>query len=610
MRASPAAPARIFHSEKVAQTVKSAVTQVAKLATAATVWTVCRFGNRRHSRFGNLRYSCSARSCRTRYEICGLAFLLLLSLAFGAQISAEGAGFLRTQGQDMVDESGRKVLLRGVGLGNWMLPEGYMWRFGKDADRPRKIEKAVSDLIGPGNAVRFWAEFRKQYITQADVRRIAELGFNSVRPALDARLFLTEGDQAAYLDEGFGLLDNLVRWCKQEGIYVIIDMHAAPGGQTGQNIDDSLNDTPGLFIDRRNQDRLVDLWVRIANRYKDEPTVAAYDLLNEPLPERTGAAAKYKRELEPLYRRTTKAIREIDTKHMITLEGADWANDWSVFSARFDDNMFYQFHYYCWSQPDTLNNIGRFLAWRDRLHAPIWAGETGEKDAVIYWGTTQYFEKENIGWSFWPWKKMDTRTTPYSITPPDGWGEITDFTKGNGKPSKETAQRALDQLLKNIRLENCVYYPDVVNALFRRVPGRVEAENYGPDGQNKSYFIADCSQKAGHYRTSEPVPIELIGTSGGRGHSEQAIKLKAAEWTAYAINSQSARSCSAVVNVRAENPPAVFQLSLNDSSQEVTITERGWTELKLGPVNFAAGTNRLKIQVKRGPIYFDWVDFR
>jgi len=250
----------------------------------------------------------------------------------------------------MIDENGNKILLQGVGLGNWMLPEGYMWKFGEQGDRPRKIEKIVSDLIGPENAARFWAEFRKDYITQADIARIAELGFNSVRPALNSRLFLTEGDDAAYIDEGFQLLDNLVSWCRQHEVYVIIDMHGAPGGQTGANIDDSPDDRPGLFMEERNQDRLVDLWVKIAGRYKDEPTVVGYDLLNEPLPQRTGAAQKYKDRLEPLYKRITAAIREVGTRHMITLEGADWANDWSVFSTPFDDNLFYQFHFYCWNR--------------------------------------------------------------------------------------------------------------------------------------------------------------------------------------------------------------------------------------------------------------------
>ena len=107
--------------------------------------------------------------------------------------------------------------------------------------------------------------------------------------------------------------------------------------------------------------------MRIATRYKDEPTVAAYDLLNEPLPKRTGAAAKYKDQLEPLYRRITKAIRAIDKRHMITLEGYDWANNWSVFSSRFDDNLVYQFHYYCWDNPTELKSIHKYLTERKRL---------------------------------------------------------------------------------------------------------------------------------------------------------------------------------------------------------------------------------------------------
>ena len=298
-----------------------------------------------------------------------LVLYLLLPSGLIFQRVGHAAGFLHVHGEDIVDDSGHKVMLRGVGLGNWMLPEGYMWRFGAAGDRPRRIEKIVSDLIGSDQAGQFWKQYRSQYVSEKDIQRIAELGFNSVRPALDARLFLTEGEKPVDVDEGFELLDNLIRWCKQSGIYVIIDMHAAPGGQTGQNIDDSANDQPLLFSEPKNQDLLVKLWVRIATRYKDEPTVAAYDLLNEPLPERTGAAAKYKDQLEPLYRRITQAIRAIDKRHMITLEGYDWANNWSVFSSRFDDNLVYQFHYYCWDNPTALKSIHKYLTERERLGA-------------------------------------------------------------------------------------------------------------------------------------------------------------------------------------------------------------------------------------------------
>ncbi|MBL0131854.1 MAG: cellulase family glycosylhydrolase [Chitinophagaceae bacterium] len=278
--------------------------------------------------------------------------ILILTIAAGyfsyAQSKQENnLGFLHTSGQDIVNASGKKIYLKGVGLGNWLLPEGYMWKFGGLGDRPRKIEKLVSDLLGEVKSAQFWKSFRQNYITEADIKRIAELGFNSVRPALNSRLFLTEGDNPVYVEEGFDLIDSLVSWCKKHRLYVIIDMHGAPGGQTGANIDDSPNDIPELFINPKYQDQLVNLWMKIVRRYKDESTVAAYDLLNEPLPKNTGSAEKYKHLLVPLYQRITAEIRKVDQKHMITLEGFDWSNDWSLFDKPFDKNVFYQFHYYC-----------------------------------------------------------------------------------------------------------------------------------------------------------------------------------------------------------------------------------------------------------------------
>jgi len=296
-------------------------------------------------------------------KIIGILFFLsiMCHCAHSQAKQQNSMSFLRTAGKYMVNESGEKIYLKGVGLGNWLLPEGYMWKFGAQGDRPRRIEKVVEDLIGKEKAERFWREYRRRYITEADIKRIAELGFNSVRPALNARLLLAEGENPVYLEEGFRLIDSLIAWGKKYGIYVILDMHGAPGGQTGANIDDSLNNTPGLFMDAGNQDRLVDLWVTLARRYKDEPAVAAYDLLNEPLPIQSGAAARYKHLLVPLYKRITAEIRKVDQKHMITLEGFDWSNDWSLFDAPFDRNVFYQFHYYCRARPDRLYDIGRYI---------------------------------------------------------------------------------------------------------------------------------------------------------------------------------------------------------------------------------------------------------
>jgi hypothetical protein len=514
--------------------------------------------------------------------------------------------FLHTSGQDIVTDSGDKVMLRGVGLGNWMLPEGYMWKFGNQGDRPRRIEKIVSDLIGPEEAKNFWSEFRKNYITAADIQRIAGLGYNSVRPALNSRLFLSESGTCTGTEEGFVLLDNLIAWCKANGVYVIIDMHGAPGGQTGQNIDDSADDKPELFMEKKYQDQLVALWTTIARRYKDEPTVAGYDLLNEPLPERTGAAKMYKAQVEPLYKQITKAIREVDSKHIIILEGVNWANDWSVFSEPFDKNLVYQFHYYCWDNPTELKGIRGYLDYRNRFNAPVWVGETGEKDNAIYWATTEYFEANNIGWSFWPWKKMDTRNTPFSIKPPTDWEAVAAYSRGGDKPAKEIAQKAFDELLVNIRLENCVFFPDVVNSMLRKAPARIEAENYGQEGQDKSYMVNDTNRLSKRYRLSEPVPVTTRET--GRRQSEQYITLNATEWTAYTISSDTPKNYQMTVKVKATNSPAEAQLVVGSQTRDVRISENSWNEIKLGAIALEQGTNRLVWRVKGGTVDLDWLD--
>jgi endoglucanase len=534
-------------------------------------------------------------------SIAGIFWLALIS-----SLAAPQVGFLHARGQDIVNEKGEKVMLRGVGLGNWMLPEGYMWKFGNDGDRPRRIEKLVSDLIGPEKAKFFWEEFRKNYVAEADIKRIAELGYNSVRPALNSRLFITDGNPTAYSEEGFALLDNLIKWCKASGVYVIIDMHAAVGGQTGGNIDDSADDRPELFIEQKYQDELVNLWTTIAARYKDESTVAGYDLLNEPLPERTGAAKAYKALLEPLYERLTKAIRKIDSKHIIIVEGADWANDWSVFTKPFDENMVYQFHYYCWDNPTTVKSIQQYLDYRSRLNAPVWVGETGERDNTIYWATTEYFEANNIGWSFWPWKKMDARNAPYSIKMPAQWAAVSAYSHGKEKPSAEVAQRAFDEFLANIRLQNCVFFPDVVNSMMRRVPARIEAENFGEGGQNKSYFVKNPEQHSKFYRLSDPVSV--ISTGIGRGQSWQYISLDSTEWTSYTISSDASKDYRIVVKARTTNGPAAVEIAVGDVVRTVTLSDKGWSEIPAGTVMLSQGANRLKCTVKSGTADLDWIE--
>jgi endoglucanase len=537
--------------------------------------------------------------------MCRIVFIFLC-LSYTPLVTAAEFSFLHTRGQDIVNERGQKVLLRGVGLGNWLLPEGYMWKFGTNFDRPRTIEKLVSDLIGSEDAARFWAEFRSQYITEADIQRISALGYNSVRPALNARLFLTETIPPIYREEGFKLLDDLVGWCKHHGLYVIIDMHAAPGGQTGSNIDDSRNDQPLLFAEDQYRDQLEALWKKIAERYRDEPAVAGYDLLNEPLPERTGAAPRFKKYLEPLYARLTRAIRQVDSRHMIVVEGADWANDWSVFTKPFDRNQVYQFHYYCWDRPAVRKGIGRYLQYRARFNAPVWVGETGERDERIYWATTEYFEANNIGWCFWPWKKMDTRNTPFSISPPKKWVLISDYSKGGAKPSPEIARPIFQELLANIRLTNCVFYPEVVNAMLRRAPVRIQAENFGPEGSGKSFRVMKTSKLSAFYRPHEAVPIDQ--TSTGR-NNEFAIQLQPGEWTAYTVAIEKSGQYGISIRAKPAAEQAELELQIGSEKKRISLTTRDFSELPLGTFTLQSGLLKLRVSAV-GAVQVDWIEIK
>ncbi len=516
--------------------------------------------------------------------------------------------FLHTLGKDILNDSGEKIYLRGVGLGNWLLPEGYMWKFGKGGDRPRRIEKIVESILGKEKSENFWKKFRKDYITEADIQRIKDLGFNSVRPALNSRLFVTEGKNPVFIDEGFILMDSLVSWCKKHQVYVIIDMHGAPGGQTGQNIDDSSKDKPELFMFEKNQDLLIEFWQKIAEKYKNEPTVAAYNLINEPLPGRTGAAEKYKHLLVPLYERLIKEIRKIDQKHMITVEGYDWSNNWSQFSKPLDDNIFYKFHYYCWDRPDNLNSIDYFLKKRDTLNTPVWVGETGEKGNTIYWATAQYFESNNIGFSFWPWKKMDTQNTPYSIKKPENWNLIAEYSCGGEKPDTLIAEKALNEFLENIKLENCVFFQDVVNAVFCRVPGKIEAENYGHLGYNKSYFVKDTSARSPYYRKWGPVQIEINDSTKEQYWSEQWVVLNTDEWLDYQFDAEQAKEYFAELKIYSDSVGEVAELIINDNNVAVSLDNKGWNEIKLENQLLKIKGNKLRIKAKK-PIKIDWICF-
>ena len=476
-------------------------------------------------------------------------------------------GFVHARGTTLVDGSGRELLLRGVGLGNWMLPEGYMWRFGPGAESPREIEALVSRLVGRERADRFWTGFRENFITERDIERIAASGFGHVRLPINSRIIQT--DDGEPIEAGYAMIDRLIEWCREHRLWVLLDLHGAPGGQTGTNIDDSPNNLPELFMKPHYRELTLRLWRDLATRYRDETVVLGYDLLNEPLPNEWQHT--YADELVELYRDLTREIRAIDPDHLIVYEGSHWATNWSIFTEVWDANSLLQFHKY-WSSPDNAT-IAHFLEARDRLGLPIYMGEGGENTLEWIYTAHRLYESHGIGWNFWPWKKIDTRTSPVSIDPPIGWDRIVASIDDRGAISPEEAGRVLDDLLEAMRLENCRWQPAVVGALLAENPSVIPAWGFGYRGAGESYSSAASAPIEG-IRADDSVvmrwaregenPANPFEQSDGRAYrrnEELVVELAAGDWLEFEL-----------VGV---DTARVIDAGGLDAAVEVTTTPRG-----------------------------------
>ena len=190
--------------------------------------------------------------------------------------------FVHVEGEYLVEPDGDTLFIKGTNLGNWLNPEGYMFGFQK-TNSAGMIDRMFCELVGPDFTAEFWKLFKDNYVTREDIRFIAETGANTIRVPFHYKLFTDEdymGLKAG--QDGFKRLDDVIGWCRESRLYVILDMHDAPGGQTGDNIDDSYG-YPWLFESETSQQLFCDIWRRIAEHYRNEPVVLGYDLINEPI---------------------------------------------------------------------------------------------------------------------------------------------------------------------------------------------------------------------------------------------------------------------------------------------------------------------------------------
>ncbi|AEE96268.1 glycoside hydrolase family 5 protein [Mahella australiensis] len=362
---------------------------------------------------------------------------------------------LHVNGKDIVNESGKKVMLRGTCVGGWMNMENFINGYPGTESNLRSLMK---EKIGEELATFFFDEMADNFLAEDDFKFIAESGANCVRLAINYRHFEDDENPFVYKESGFKRLDKALDMCKKYNLYAIIDMHAVQGWQNSHWHSDNIWGLSLLWRDKLYQDRFYALWQEIARRYEDRSEVAGYELMNEPSSNTTigdfpyNCDENYKSDsmrFNKIIKTATEKIREVDKRHIIFVQGDYYGHIFNIMDEPFDSNTVYSCHDYVvsgfgpgkypgfyeqlrndrveesgeWNYDKQISHIMDSDAWKfaQKYSVPLWMGEfgsqynTGEDDIPyrlasmndqlkalnelgIHWTTWTYKDCGVMGW--------------------------------------------------------------------------------------------------------------------------------------------------------------------------------------------------------------------
>jgi aryl-phospho-beta-D-glucosidase BglC (GH1 family) len=399
--------------------------------------------------------------------------------------------FLRVQGTKIVDGNGTPVVLKGTANGGHLNMENFITGYpGQESEH----KEALLKVLGKEKFDYFFDKFYEYFWTDRDAEFFASLNLNCLRIPINYRHFLDDSDLKTVKPEGFKLLDRIVNSCAKYGIYTVLDLHAAPGGQNQDWHADSGIHKALFFQFGEFQERTIDLWKAIAAHYKDNAWVAGYNPLNEP------ADSKHYRLVE-FYAKAEKAIRSVDPNHMLFLDGNTYSMDFRQFPDKPMPNTVYAIHDYSnYGFPNTSepykgtedqkkkleSQYQRKIEYMAKLGVPVWNGEfgpvyaseiRGDKDIEatnsirykvlkdqlhIYKTGDPSGDKAPISWSIWVYKDIGYQGLTY-VSPKSKWFQVL------GKWLQKKKKLGIDKWGRDAdpEIEEKVY--DVVKQHFRDV---------------------------------------------------------------------------------------------------------------------------------------------
>ena len=344
-----------------------------------------------------------------------LVFAMTFSMAISGkitgitQVSAREAlgsnDFLKVNGTQIRKQKGTGdvVYLRGTNAGGWLVQEN--WMNPTNASDQKTMMTTLANRFGTSKRDELVSTYENNYWTTQDFDNCAEMGMSVIR--LPFTYMNLCDDNGNLKSNAFDRLDWFVQNCSQRGMYVILDMHGAFGSQNGMDHSGEINDGKQLYYNQSNKDKTLNLWKKIAEHFKGNPAVAAYDILNEP---GIKAAATYSLHWD-FYNEIYNTIRSKDSNHIIIMESCWDADNLPRPSQYGWTNVAYEYHYYPWSAQNSSDAQKSYFSSKvsdianHNYGVPTFVGEfTCFEQSEGWKAAMSTFNSQGWHWTTWSYK--------------------------------------------------------------------------------------------------------------------------------------------------------------------------------------------------------------
>lgn len=356
-------------------------------------------------------------------------------------MTASNRHFVQVTGENFT-VNGEQILFRGFNLGTWMNLEHFLIGLpGTDT----LIKKTFEDVYGKERTADFFDRFLMEYMGEKDFEFLRKIGVNHLRLPFNYKYFIDDQNPGVYKNDGFKYLDQLVALCEKYEIYAILELHSVPGGQNPDWHCDTYSGLPLFWEYGALRDTVIGLWGHIAQHYKDQPWIAAYDIVNEP------SLVTNAEVFNDFYRKVLAEIRKYDREHIIFMEGNAFTTDFSMLDPVDDPQVAYEFHFYPFvKDPAVLTHemsrerrkeifaeeFHHLLQIREKYKRPLWCGELGlvfEKEDILFQmeiieDMLDLCEQNDVSWALWLYKDANVMGIVYpKLETP--WRQLTEEIK-------------------------------------------------------------------------------------------------------------------------------------------------------------------------------------